>query len=151
MGTLQNIQQWSITHHPRWLVILRVALGVCLLVKGIFFMMNAVLLEQYLSESGISNSSLNWLPLVITWAHLLGGFLLTIGLFTRIASLMQIPILVGAVIFMVSRQGMFGRGSELPFAFIILIMLFFFLIEGGGPISLDTYFKKNRNTRQEIW
>jgi uncharacterized membrane protein YphA (DoxX/SURF4 family) len=141
MGTLQQIQHWSTTHHPRWLVVLRVVLGLCLFIKGISFLNNAVALNQLISGSIVSTST-DWLPLIITWAHLLGGFLIIIGLLTRWAVLLQIPILIGAVIFMNTQNGIFS-GSESIFALIILILLFLFLIEGGGPISLDNYFNKN--------
>src|SRR5882724_7089157 len=82
MGTLQQIQHWSTTHHPRWLVVLRVILGLCLFIKGISFMNNAVVLNQLISGSIVAKSS-DWLPLSITMAHLLGGFLIIIGLLTR--------------------------------------------------------------------
>ncbi|HEY4874589.1 MAG TPA: DoxX family protein [Puia sp.] len=143
MGTLQQIKHWSITHHPRWLVVLRVALGISLFVKGIFFMMNAVTLQELISSDTVTSKGLNWLPLFITWAHLLGGFLIIIGLFTRVAVIFQIPILIGAVIFIMAKEKMFGPGSELLFAFVILVLLFLFLIEGSGPISLDNYFASN--------
>jgi putative oxidoreductase len=141
MGTLQQIQHWSTTHHPRWLVVLRVVLGLCLFIKGISFMNNAVALNLLISDSIVSKTG-DWLPLVITGAHLLGGFLIIIGLLTRWAILLQIPILIGAVIFMNTQNGIFS-GSESVFALIILILLFLFLVEGGGPISLDNYFSKN--------
>ncbi|HLY69608.1 MAG TPA: DoxX family protein [Puia sp.] len=143
MGTLQQIKHWSITHHPRWFVVLRVALGICLFVKGIFFMMNAVTLQELISSDAVISKGVNWLPILITWAHLLGGFLIIIGLFTRVAVILQIPILIGAVVFIIAKEKMFGPGSELLFAFIILVLLFLFLIEGGGPISLDNYFGSN--------
>jgi putative oxidoreductase len=142
MGTLQQIQHWGTTHHPRWLVVLRVVLGLCLFVKGISFMNNAVLLNQLISGSIVSKSG-DWLPLMITWAHLLGGFLIIIGLLTRWAILLQIPILIGAVIFMNTQNGTVFSGSETAFALIILLLLLLFLIEGGGPLSLDHYFSKN--------
>jgi uncharacterized membrane protein YphA (DoxX/SURF4 family) len=142
MGTLQQIQDWSATHHPKWLVVLRVALGLCLFIKGISFLNNTVILDQLLAGSIVS-TSINWLPLAISWAHLLGGFLIIIGLYTRWAVFLQIPILIGAVIFISVHKGIVSSGDELIFALIILILLFFFLIEGSGPISLDNYFKKN--------
>jgi uncharacterized membrane protein YphA (DoxX/SURF4 family) len=142
MGTLQQIHQWSATHHPKWLVVLRVALGLCLFFKGISFMNNAVLLDQVMAGTMVSNAT-DWLPIVITWAHLLGGFLIIVGLYTRLAVLIQIPILVGAVIFISTHRGLFGKGSEAVFALVILLLLVFFFFEGGGPISLDNYFRRN--------
>ena len=142
MGTLNRIQQWSATHHPRWLVVIRVALGLFLFVKGISFMNDAVMLDRLIAGSMVSGS-VDWLPLFITWAHLLGGFLIIIGLLTRWAVGLQIPILIGAIVFINSGKGVNSSGSELVFAFVILLLLFFFLIEGGGPISLDNYFRNN--------
>jgi putative oxidoreductase len=144
MDTFQQIQNWSITHHPRWLVVLRVALGLTLFFKGISFMMNAVMLEELLGVNP-SSTGVDWLALTITWAHLLGGFMIIIGLLTRWAVLLQISILIGAVIFIVTKEKMFGPGSELLLAIIILILLSFFLVEGGGPISIDGYLRKKAN------
>jgi uncharacterized membrane protein YphA (DoxX/SURF4 family) len=143
MDTLRNIQQWSITHHPRWLVILRIALGLLLFAKGITFISNTTLLERLLSGSAFASST-GWLAIVITWANLLGGFMLTVGLMTRLVALLQIPILLGAIIFINAQKGGFAADSELPLAIVALLLLVFFLIEGGGPLSLDGYFYKNR-------
>ncbi|WP_205513353.1 DoxX family protein [Longitalea arenae] len=141
MGTLQQIHQWSLTHHPRWLVVLRVALGICLFVKGIFFLVNTSTLEELVKGSLVANRS-DWLVIFITWSHLLGGFLIIIGLLTRWAALLNIPILMGAIIFINTQRDAFGN-FELPFAFIVLLLLILFLVEGGGPISLDNFFSKH--------
>jgi putative oxidoreductase len=140
MGTLQQINQWSLTHHPRWLVVLRVALGLCLFIKGFSFMMNATILERFV-EYNPTFSKAWWLPIAITWAHLLGGVLIIVGLLTRYAILLQIPIVLGAVIFL-SKNSVLGSGPELAFSIFILLFLIFFLIEGGGPLSFDNYFKR---------
>src|SRR5882757_3526828 len=143
MDTLRNIQQWSVTHHPRWLVILRIALGLCLFAKGITFISNATLLERLLSGSAMANSS-GWLAIVITFANLLGGFMLIVGLMTRLVALLQIPILLGAIIFINAQKGGFAAESELGLAVVVLLLLVLFLIEGGGPLSMDGYFSKNK-------
>ena len=141
MGTLQQIHRWSLTHHPRWLVVVRVPLGLILFVKGISFMSNASRLVELLESSIIVKGSA-WWAIVITWAHLLGGFMIIIGLFTRIAVLTQIPILVGAIFFLNMQPGVFNLAYELPFAIVTLMLLIFFLVEGGGPLSLDNFFSK---------
>jgi uncharacterized membrane protein YphA (DoxX/SURF4 family) len=84
----------------------------------------------------------DWIALVITWIHLLCGFLITIGLFTRLSALIQIPILIGAVIINLS-MGIFTPGSELVFSMLVLVLLVFFLFEGGGEFSVDEYIKKH--------
>lgn len=140
---LHQLEQWSTTHHPRWLVFLRVALGVCLIIKGISFMSDSVSLESMLSETSMGFAN-DWLPIVITWLHLLGGFFIIIGLFTRLATLLLIPVLLVAVLFINLPRGIFAPGSEFGFSLAVLILLIVFFIEGGGPLSLDEhYFGKN--------
>jgi len=144
MGTLQQMNQWSMTHHPRWLVLLRVALGICLFFKGIIFISNTAVLEEMLSASRFTSSeSMNWLRFIIPFCHLLGGFLIIIGLLTRWAVIVQIPILLGAILFVNSKRGVFAGESELFLSLLILILLILFFVEGGGPLSLDNYFRKN--------
>jgi uncharacterized membrane protein YphA (DoxX/SURF4 family) len=142
MGMLRQIEKWSATHHPRWLVIPRIALGICLILKGISFISNTVYLDSLLSETSVGISGA-WPALIITWLHLLCGFFIIIGLFTRWATLLMIPILLGAVIFVNAPRGVFAAESEFGFSLVVLLMLVFFFIEGGGPLSLDDYFKKN--------
>jgi uncharacterized membrane protein YphA (DoxX/SURF4 family) len=139
MGTLQQLEKWSTTHHPRWLVFLRVILGVCLILKGISFMSDTVHLESLLAETSINNLS-GWIAIVITWLHLLGGFFIIVGLFTRVTTLLLIPILLGAVLLVNLPKGIFAPGSEFGFSLAVLILLIVFFIEGGGRLSLDNYF-----------
>lgn len=140
MGTLQQIHNWSLVHHPRWLVVIRVALGLLLIYKGISFMFNSIHAHQLLYNT-VFSSSADAIIIGITWAHLLGGFLIIIGLLTRWAVLLQMPILLAAIIIMANQHGIFASGTELPFTVIIFVLLVFFLVEGGGPLSLDNYFR----------
>ncbi len=143
MGTLQQLEKWSSTHHPRWLVFLRVILGICLIIKGISFMDDSVTLESMLADTKLGTTN-GWLPLVITWLHLLGGLFIILGLFTRWSTLLLIPILLVAVLFINLPRGIFAPGSEFGFSLAILLLLIVFFIEGGGPLSMDSYFRKNR-------
>ena len=142
MSMLRQIEKWSTTHHPRWLVLPRIALGICIILKGISFISNTVYLDSLLAETSVGISGA-WLALTITWLHLLCGFLIIIGLLTRWATLLMIPILLCAVIFVNAPRGVFAAESEFGFSLAVLLMLVFFFIEGGGPFSLDDYFKKN--------
>ena len=138
MTILHQLDKWSTTH-PRLLLLLRAALGIALTTKGISFMSDMMSLKALLSASSF-NFLPDWIALVITWIHLLCGFLITIGLFTRLSALIQIPILIGAVIINAS-IGFFAPGSELIFSLLVLILLVFFLFEGGGELSLDDFIK----------
>jgi len=143
---MQQLRNWSAAHHPRWLVIVRIGLGLFLMAKGINFMRDSTLLDRLLYGSvTLADNETHWLPLIITWANLLGGFMILIGLWTRLMCLLQLPILIGAIIFINSQKGGFAPESELGLAILTLILVLFFLIEGSGPLSLDAYFEKNRS------
>jgi putative oxidoreductase len=148
MSTLQQIRQWSSVHHPRWLVIVRIGLGIFFFVKGINFMRDSTMLEQLIyGNNHMALNSTGWLPILIVWANFLGGFMLMIGLWTRLVALLELPILVGAIIFINVQRGGFAPESELWLAILVLLMDIFFLVEGGGPLSMDGYFDRNRHSR----
>ncbi|HMI78527.1 MAG TPA: DoxX family protein [Ferruginibacter sp.] len=148
MGLLHEMNEWSRKHHPKWLVILRVALGLCLFIKGFEFIQNSVILSDVISQTPFIKNA-TWLASLIPWVHLLGGSLILVGLFTRLSCLIQVPILLGAVFFVNARQGIISGGSDLMFSVIILILLIFFFVEGGGPISLDNYFRNYSRINRE--
>jgi len=139
MTILHQLDKWSTTH-PRLLLLLRAALGIALVSKGISFISDMISLKALLESS--FGFLPDWIALVITWIHLLCGFLITIGLFTRLSALIQIPILIGAVIINLS-MGIFTPGSELVFSLLVLVLLVFFLFEGGGELSVEDYIKKH--------
>ena|ERR1700730_2220590 len=141
MGVVQRIDQWSRTHQPRWLVVIRVALGIILLAKGIFFISHADELSDMIVNSRFKGF-VTFLVSYITFSHLFCGVFIILGLLTRWVILLQIPILVAAVIFNAPTAG-FSIGSQFWLSLVVLILLFFFLVEGGGPYSMDNYLKRH--------
>ena len=142
MQMFTNFKEWTASHNPKWLALIRVALGAALLLRGVNFLDNTDELQTSIDASVFQSSS-QWLAHFIPWAHIVGGFLIIIGLFTRFASLVQMPILVGAVLFINSQKGFFTAETNLPYSIIILVLLIVFLIEGSGPLSLSSYFRDN--------
>jgi putative oxidoreductase len=146
MRTYRDITHWGDDHHPRWFVVIRVALGLCLFAKGIAFMSNNSLLKEMFTGTSLSDTS-GWLPILITWINLLGGLFLALGLQTRLVAMLELPIVVGAIVVINVQKTLFAPQSELGLAFLTLILLVFFIVEGGGPLSLDGYWSKNKDTR----
>jgi len=143
---LTTSNEWSSKHHPKWLVFLRVALGLCLFFKGVEFIQNGVMLSSTISQTSFKMNA-TWLPMFITWLHLLGGAMIIAGLFTRLSCMAQIPVLIGAIIFVNAKKGVFAGESDLMFSLIVLILLIFFFIEGGGPLSLDSFLRNSKKQR----
>jgi uncharacterized membrane protein YphA (DoxX/SURF4 family) len=72
MAILHQLDKWSTTH-PRLLLLLRAALGIALVSKGISFISDIISLKALLAESSFGFLP-DWIALVITWIHLLCGF-----------------------------------------------------------------------------
>jgi uncharacterized membrane protein YphA (DoxX/SURF4 family) len=119
-----------------WLIILRVGLGFALVVKGIMFIQNNALIRQVFSDTLLLKKYL-WLQTIIPWINLLGGVLIIVGLYTRLMVTIQIPILVGAVIFVGAKDGVYQGETGLLLSISVLILLVFFLFKGPGIPSLD--------------
>lgn len=130
---------WAEARRDLWLDIIRIYLGLGLFARGLLFVSNTsspfiINLMQRTNEPWIMTGVM--LHYVIA-AHLVGGALLTIGLFTRLAAAFQIPVLAGAV-FLVHRQdGLFAMGQSLELSALVLFLLCVFLISGAGKLSLD--------------
>ncbi len=138
---LKNLQDWTSTHNPKWLALFRVALGATLLLRGVSFLNNLPDLERVIDQNNLTNYK-NLMMNSIPWIHIAGGFLIIIGLFTRFAAFIQIPILAGAIFFINSKKGFFTAETDLSLSVIIILLLFVFVVEGSGPLSLASYFKE---------
>lgn len=66
----------------------------------------------------------------IAFAHILGGALLILGVLTRFACLIQIPILVGALMFV--RTDLYRPFSAVVLPILVLLLLILFLVVGNG-------------------
>ena len=135
MNTLQKIDTWGQTHHPFWADLLRVPFGIAIVVKGLFFIHNSSELVQMMQQYHLSSSYM--LAYFIAWAHIVGGLFISLGLITRIAILVQLPIVFGAVFFVNAHRDMMAGNGEFLLSIIVLLLLIFYLIEGAGKLSLD--------------
>ena len=134
MNYVQRLEHWGEAHHPKYLDILRIALGIFLCLKGIEFANNTAILTESMGSHNSFNSFLvNALIQYTIFAHVIGGFLITVGLFTRIACATQIPILIGALLFV--NWSVMRHFSEFFLALITLLLLCYFLVIGSGPWS----------------
>jgi uncharacterized membrane protein YphA (DoxX/SURF4 family) len=136
MNIVQRVEYWGDHHHPKWIDIIRIGLGLFLCYKGIDFLINMSTIPNLLSNK-MSFGSFSTMLLVnfIAFAHLLGGFLLVMGLLTRFACILQIPILIGAIVLNNSTGNIFRPFSELTLSVLVLLLLVYFLIVGNGPWS----------------
>ena len=146
MDFFNRLEHWGDTHHPKWVDFVRIALGVFLCIKGIQFPSQAAevmnKMPSYLSSNYFILSMLQY---YILFAHLLGGIFLITGIFVRIACLMQIPILIGAIVFIHTSINTWSPFSQLYLPVIVLLLLIYFLIVGNGRLSVARYLREKRD------
>ena len=144
MNLIQKIEHWGDRHHPRWLDVLRVILGIAIFLRGATFLGNTESLRILLQNTRIPELY-TWAAVhYIAFAHLVGGILIAIGLLTRVAVGVQLPILIGAVFLVNLPKGFTFLNSELWASLVVLALLITFFIVGSGPYSLDHQMRQRR-------
>ena len=146
MNLVHRIENWGDTHHPAVIDVLRIALGIFLLLKGVAFMENTADLKsiiESLDSIEFSSGILMALVYYVTFAHMVGGIMIALGILTRFSAIIQIPIVLGAVF--VNDQLLSPINTQLWFSIIALVLLVIFMIIGSGPLSLDRYFGSLNN------
>ena len=137
------------TNGAAWgVLVLRIVLGVILVMHGYMALMTY-------SPRGVGNLVVRmgfpaWTALPLAWyliaVHAVGGALIVIGLWTRLAAVLNIPVMLSAVALLHWPQGFFmraavtdGRGSVLGYEFSLLVLAATVAIAliGAGPFSLD--------------
>jgi putative oxidoreductase len=146
MNILYKAGNWGNAHHPKILDIIRMLLGLLLVVKGVQFLNNAAYLRYLIIENKAIRQSPEIITALIfytTYVHLVGGILIFLGLFTRIAAIFQLPIVFGAVFFVNILSSYVN--AELWLSILVLALLVLFIIIGSGPWSLDRLLSNIKN------
>lgn len=138
MNNLQRFELWGNTHHPKWVDIVRIVLGVFLCYKGIDFLRNMGVMNDLLANHlSFGSFAIIMIGHYIVFAHILGGIFIAMGVLTRFACLIQIPILLGALIMINWSQDMLRPYSQLILTIVVLLLLIYFLIAGNGSWAVN--------------
>lgn len=147
MSVITNVESWGNSHRPGFLDFFRIILGIFITYKGLQFITHMDELKN--TTEGINT----WfagavLAHYVIFAHILGGPMIVAGLFTRIICLLQLPILIGAVVFVNAPKGHLSVGSymELWLSLLVLVGLIVFIVFGAGRYSLDAKRRREMET-----
>lgn len=116
--------------------VVRLYLGVGLFVRGLALLgLDAGVLQ--LAGGPIPGVPLTGIATYVMAAHLVGGALMIVGLYTRLAALIQLPVLVGAVFLVHWQEGLLSANQSLEFSALVLYLLLIVCVFGSGDWSLD--------------
>lgn len=123
------------------LLLLRCALGILLWFKGLSYISHTPELEALIGTSRFANQA-HWIAGYVTWSHFFGGVMILLGLFTRFAILVQLPVLIGAVFFVHAAHGVMTVDTQFGLSILVLVLLLFYFVKGPGPHSMDWHIKR---------
>ena len=168
MNWIDSMVPYRVPERNNWIHYLRIFLGGFIVYKGISFTIGSDVLfnsisillgtlsplstgSEIVDISIFSEVSMNLTSIFATFLltyvitmHLIAGSLLIIGLYTRWVCLSQIPILLGAILFI--NFPLYSINSaiylELVTSIIVLLGLIFFFLMGASVNSLDEFRRK---------
>lgn len=140
MKRLADILHWLEVHRDLAYSLVRIYLGIALFVRGWVLLSDPSAITELAGAQKVY-----WWYSYIIGAHMVGGLLLVFGLLTRLAALLQIPILAGAVFFIHMEQGLMTVGQSLELASLVLVLLFVYLLFGSGLYALDNYIAEKKS------
>ncbi len=144
MYLLHKIDSWSEKHHPLWLDIFRVLLGIILIWQAIYFISNKSAVIEIVQKYGFGFYTMTAAHGIIG-IHLVGGLLILTGLLTRFAAALQIPVLICNIIFILLPSGFMQLKPEAGLTILVLALSALFLFEGSGTFSLDGYLNRHKD------
>lgn len=152
-----NLARWREGSRAEWtalarrrglgLDLVRIYLGIALLVRGALFVADQTAFMAWMDQAG-------WMAPValghlVAFAHLGGGIFLALGLFTRLAAAVQIPLLLGAVFMVHWREGLMQLNQSLELSVLVLVLLIVFVVFGSGSLSLDAVLGIGRDKERD--
>ncbi|WP_432713352.1 DoxX family membrane protein [Pedobacter sp.] len=147
MNVINKVEHWGDLHRTKWLDIVRIALGLLIFFKGIALISNNDASQDLILQNnvfGFSGLMSSLVIHIVAFIHLVGGILIIIGLLTRFAVVIQIPVLLGAIFFVNLSKGFTMLNSELWLSVLVLLLLVLFWVVGSGPLSVDQSMMKKK-------
>lgn|SRR6266850_349919 len=146
MNASSRMRIWVETHSDVVWDLVRMYLGIGLFLKAIFYLSHRDYLNQLMDETGTAWFAPVIMAHYVILAHLFGGLLLALGLLTRVAALIQIPVLFAAVFYIYLPKAMFLEPRQnLEFSALVLFLLLVAAAFGAGRWSLDHYLSRKIN------
>ena len=114
--------------------LLRIALGIIFVVHGYHrFAGGARATATFITKMGFPaefSATLAWYLIIV---HVVGGALMVVGFWTRIAAFLQLPIMVSAVALLHWKEGF----DELEFPVLVLVATLAVVLVGPGTVAVD--------------
>jgi putative oxidoreductase len=150
MNNIQACKGWLRAHQDLAMDLVRIYLGIGLIAKAVFLMQHREFFSQMLADAGQGWFTPAFIGQYVVLAHLFGGLMLVLGIATRLAAFVNLPILLGAVFWVhLPRYANVEPRQYLEYAALVAFLLLLLGVFGaGGRFSIDYVMsRKWRETR----
>jgi putative oxidoreductase len=113
------------------------------LILGVVYIMHAYLALVVFGPSGMIAYQVKAgipFPELASWflivAHGLGGILLVLGIYPRWAALANVPVMLGAIVFVHLKNGFWAHQNGYEYPLVLLVATLACAMIGGGALSL---------------
>jgi putative oxidoreductase len=144
-------EAWGVT-------LLRTNLGAVYIAHGGYALSLGIdAMTGYMPRMGFPAAAARWLAWYLLVVHLVGGALILVGLWTRLAALLQVPIMLSAVFLLHFSQGFFLKVLTVPsadgtrqiaggyeYALLVLVATLALALLGPGRLALDGVWARRR-------
>jgi putative oxidoreductase len=150
MNIITDMERWGNNHRPGFLDLFRIILGLFITYKGLYFITHISTLESTAMGLNVQFAGIT-IAHYVAFAHILGGPMILLGVYTRFACLIQMPILIGAVFLVNAPRGFLSLGQhmELWLSVLVLIGLVTFIVFGAGRFSVDALRRRDEQAHLE--
>jgi putative oxidoreductase len=145
MDQKNPVMTWVAQNRDLVWELVRIYLGFALVIKGFAYMFHHRELAASMEATGVPFASPG-LAELIAMTHIAGGLMMAFGLLTRVGAIIQIPNLIGAVLFVHLKEGLFTQGGSLEFAMLVLFLLSIIAVVGAGRLSIDWFFSEHKES-----
>ena len=150
MDTTQKTwREWLTANADRVWDSVRIYLGFALVAKGFGYLLHLHALSSMMEQLQVPFAGPGLAELVAV-VHVAGGLLMTFGLLTRLGAVIQIPNVVGAIVFVHLKEGLFTSGQNLEFSVLVLFLLGVITAVGAGRLSIDYFFSTAVEQREHL-
>jgi putative oxidoreductase len=128
--------------------VLRIYLGIALVLKGLAYLAAPKELYAVMAAQDVPFAS-TALAEYVAATHVAGGLALAFGLMTRVAALIQLPNVLGAIVFVHLKDGLFKPAQSLELDSLVAFLLVLFAAGGAGRLSVDWSFERHEVSKVE--
>ena len=145
---IQKTVEWLDRYREVAFDLIRIYLGIGLFARGVLFAFDATTFVSLLPEGSPAWLGVGQIHAGVAVLHLLGGACIAAGFWTRVAALVQVPILFGAVF--LSLGSLFSASQSFELSSLVLFLLLLVVVCGSGTWSLDHRLRHRRTDLQQL-